>query len=548
MIEQSSIESLKNQLDVIDVVGNYLELKKAGSNFKAVCPFHDEKTPSFVISPAKQIYHCFGCGASGDSIKFVMEYEKLSYPEAIEKLAREYNFTLSYSKNSNAVSNNSKRILENIQHWFFKNLSKNHIDYLKQRGVSDLSIEKFGIGYAPGNNEFMNFLTQNHIPLPSADEVGIVAKNEKGGYYGRFIERVMFPIYSANDLLIGFGGRTVTNHPAKYINSPQTKLFNKSRVLYGYNIAKHNIYDKKSIIVTEGYLDVIMLHQAGFNTAVATLGTALTSEHLPLLKKGDPRVVLAYDGDSAGIEAALKASKMLLASNFEGGVILFPQGKDPADMVAQNQLNELSAMFNETKPFFEFIVDVTLLRFNLNNPKDKENAFSQIQSLLNGLSEIARDSFLPYAANALNVRPTLFRAKNKEEVSKVISKNKKNYQELEIIKTALENKNTLDTILDVCSAEMFTTHFQEMQELCRENYDHPLLLRIELDESIIPLKDETLKTALISILIKYYENYLKNLRIQQMDYSKKVYLMKQIKMQILPKLRRGELVSFEESI
>ena len=548
MIEQSSIESLKNSLDVVDVVGNYVELKKAGANYKARCPFHDEKSPSFVVSPAKQIYHCFGCGASGDSIKFVMEYEKLNYPEAIEKLAREYNFTLHYTKGNGSDQSNNKRILDNLQQWFFKNLSQSHTSYLTDRGISQNSIEKFGIGYAPTNAEFMNYLTQNHIPLPAADEVGVVAKNERGGYYGRFIERITFPIFSANDQIIGFGGRTITNHPAKYINSPQTKLFNKSRVLYGYNFAKTHIYEQKTLIVTEGYIDVIMLHQAGFNTAVATLGTALTSEHLPLLKKADPRVILAYDGDNAGVQAALKAAKMLLASNYEGGVVLFPQGKDPADMIAQNKKNEVAQMLKEAQPFFEFVVDTTLTNYNLKNPKEKEDAFKQIQSQLRGLSEIVKQECIPYAANALGVRPSLFKVQNTQELSSAIHKTKVDVTEQSIIKTVLENKNALYSVIDVCSPQMFTTHYKEMQELCSENYDSSLLIKIDIDDSIVALDADELNAALLQVLKKYYENRLKQLPTQNIDYTTKAKLLRQIKTKILPRLRRGELVSYDEML
>jgi len=546
LIDPSSIENLKNQLDIVDVIGNYIELQKAGANYKAICPFHDEKTPSFVVSPSKQIYHCFGCGASGDTIQFVMEYEKLSYPEAVEKLAREYNFTLNYTKKTQNSILDEQRVLENIQQWFFKNLTTKQIDYLKQRGISDASIEKFGIGYAPTNQEVMNFLKQNFIPLPTAYALGLVAQDESGNFYSRFIERITFPIFSANGMIIGFGGRTVTNHPAKYINSPQTKLFNKSRVLYGYHLAKQNIYTKKQLILTEGYIDVVMLFQAGFDTAVATLGTALTREHLPLLKKGDPRVILAYDGDSAGVEAALKASKMLLLSNFEGGVALFPEGKDPADMIAQNQKEEVAHMLRNPKPFFEFIVDETIAKYDLTNPKQKENAFKEIHTFLNSLSEIAKDAFLPYAASALGVRASLFKNKSQNNAIVALTKTKNDITELSIIKTVLENKHLLDTVLDVCSPLMFTAHSQEMQELCRENFSHPLLMKIDIDDSIVALSYEELKSSLLIILIRYYTSLLQQLPKKDMEFDKKSKMLRKIKTEILPRLRAGELVSFEE--
>mgnify|MGYP000412559246 FL=1 len=224
-----------------------MELRKAGANYKANCPFHGEKTPSFVVSPSKQIYHCFGCGVGGDSIKFVMELEKLSYPEAIEKLASMNNFSLNYTKGSSDYSD-AKRVLEAVGQWYVKNLNHNEtaIKYLLDRGVSQNSIETFEIGYVPSGAEVMQFLQSALLPLPKAAEAGIIAQSENGrGYYARLVERITFPIYSTSASLVGFGGRTITNHPAKYINSPQTKLFNNSRLLYGYHLAKESIYKNK---------------------------------------------------------------------------------------------------------------------------------------------------------------------------------------------------------------------------------------------------------------------------------------------------------------
>ena len=278
MIDSASIETLKQSIDIVDIVGNYIELKKAGANWKANCPFHGEKTPSFVVSPSKQIYHCFGCGAGGDAIKFVMEMEKLSYPEAIEKLASNYNIPLRYTGGEGNDFSQSKRVLEILQQWYRSNFDHTHeaIEYVKARGIEQRMIEYFGIGYVPDGSAVMNFLSSRHIPLPQAVEAGVTAQGERGEFYARLSQRITFPIHSPSGAIVGFGGRTLGNHPAKYINSPQTKLFNKSRLLYGYHLAKKNIYEKKELIVCEGYLDVILLHQAGINTAVATLGTALT--------------------------------------------------------------------------------------------------------------------------------------------------------------------------------------------------------------------------------------------------------------------------------
>ncbi len=222
----------------------------------------------------------------------------------------------------------------------------------------------------PSGPEVMQFLQRALLPLPKAAEAGIIAQSENGsGYYARLVERITFPIYSTSASLVGFGGRTITNHPAKYINSPQTKLFNKSRLLYGYHLAKESIYKNKKIIICEGYLDVVMFHQAGFKEAVAGMGTALTQEHLPLLRKGDPKVILAYDGDKAGVGAALKAAQMLSVAGFDGGVVLFPDGQDPADLIAKGKSETVAKLLREAKPLIPFVLEMIVSMYNLNDPQ-----------------------------------------------------------------------------------------------------------------------------------------------------------------------------------
>jgi len=419
MIDNASIESLKNSIDIVDVVGNFIELRKAGANYKANCPFHGEKTPSFVVSPSKQIYHCFGCGVGGDSIKFVMELEKLSYPEAIEKLASMYNFSLAYTKGSSDYSD-AKRVLESIQTWYVNNLENNPTakQYLLDRGIAQSSIQRFGIGYVPDGASVMHFLNSALLLLPKAVEAGIIAQGEGGGYYARLVERITFPIFSTSGAAVGFGGRTITNHPAKYINSPQTKLFNKSRLLYGYDLAKESIYKNKKLIVCEGYLDVVMFHQAGFTEAVASMGTALTPEHLPLLRKGDPKIILAYDGDKAGVAAALKAAQMLSVANFDGGVVLFPDGQDPADLIANGQSEEVAKLLREAKPLIPFVLEKIIYAYDLNDPRAKEAAFGAAKQFLEGLSQIIKDSYIPMAATLLGISPALFWRTNTAQQSK----------------------------------------------------------------------------------------------------------------------------------
>ncbi|MDD2399508.1 MAG: DNA primase [Sulfurovum sp.] len=551
MIDNTSIESLKSSIDIVDVIGHYIELKKAGANYKACCPFHGEKTPSFVVSPAKQIYHCFGCGAGGDSIKFVMEIEKLTYPEAIEKVASMYNFSLVYTQGRSDYGD-VKHILEAMEKWYIKNLDKNPVatQYLLDRGVSHASIEAFGIGFVPTGAEVMQFLQSSLLSLPKAEEAGVVAKGENGRLYARLTERITFPIYSPSGGLVGFGGRTITNHPAKYINSPQTKLFNKSRLLYGYDRAKDTIYKHKKMIICEGYLDVVMFHQAGFRQAVATLGTALTTEHLPLLRKGDPKIILAYDGDNAGVAAALKAAQMLSIAGFDGGVVLFPNGQDPADLISKGEVQTVAGLIREAKPLIPFVLEKLIQRYDLYNPRAKEAAFGEAKQYLEGLSQIVREAYIPVAATLLGVAPALFaNQKNMAKTKERLSQKRDDVAQLSILKTLLENPNLIDDVLNVIDVSMFGKYTELFKALIRDEKEHPGLMGLSVDESLQVISEPELKSMLCNVLIKHYDARLKRIVADTaIPFAKKSFLIRKIKTDIIPRLKRGELVAYESDI
>ena len=548
MITQDSIEALKARLDVVDVVGNYVELKKAGANFKAPCPFHEENTASFVVSPAKQIYHCFGCGAGGDSVKFVMEYEKLNYPEALEKLASMYNFSLTYTDNKQ--NKPRSQLMEKINEWYQHLLFKNPtaLAYIKERGIYESSIEKFAIGYAPDSASTLSFIKSQMFNISEALEMGVVGSGGNG-LYARFIERITFPIHSANGSIVGFGGRTITGHQAKYVNSPETPYFNKSRLLYAYHLARQDIYKRKEIIITEGYLDVIMLHQAGFTNAVATLGTALTSEHLPLLRKGEPRVVMAYDGDKAGRAAALKASRLLSAAGFSGGVVIFGEGLDPADMVKNGAVEELSTMFRENKTFIEFVLDEILSLYNLRDPKAKESCMQEGIAYLKTLSPLLQEEYRTYLASrlgGLGVSPSLVKLNNSQPQIKpqTAQQNRhKDVWELTLIKTALEYPAFIDQILDVLDPSLLQFHSHEFSLVLQGRGDAPELMAIMVDESIRALESaEDLKAELITFLMRHYERELKKINMQSnISFEEKAFYIRKFRGKIA-QLKRGELV------
>ncbi|TDA68432.1 DNA primase [Sulfuricurvum sp. IAE1] len=544
MIAQDSIDALKARLDIVDVVGSYVELKRAGSSFKAPCPFHEEKSPSFVVNPARGSYHCFGCGVHGDAIKFVMEYDKLSYPEAIEKLAASINFTLHY-EGGNSQKKRSN-LLETLNEWYQKLLEQNRTaqEYLHERGIYASSLERFGIGYAPASFDTIRFLEQRKLSTAEAIELGALGRGEDGRLFARFIERITFPIYAPGGALVGFGGRTITGHQAKYVNSPQTNLFNKSRLLYAYHLARDTVFRRREIIVTEGYLDVVMLHQAGFTQAVATLGTALTAEHLPLLRKGEPKVLLAYDGDKAGRAAALKASKLLSAGGFDGGVVLFEGGLDPADMVKNGEIEALGGLLRHPIPFIEFVVTETISTYDLRDPKAKEGALHESVAFLKTLSPLLQEEYRPFVASRLGVSPSLIRiGQGKNAAVQPINFSHHDVWELSLIKTVLERPHIIDALLDFVEPGLLQYHADEFEAALRGNGEDPRLSALLMDERIRVFEgDEGLKQELITFLITHYNRELKKVTTQNtVSFDQKSYLIRQYRDKI-ERLKRGELV------
>ena len=553
MISKTSIENLKNQIDIVDIVSSYIELKKSGTSFKACCPFHGEETPSFIVSPAKQIYHCFGCSNGGDAIKFVMEYEKLSYPEAIEKIAALTNFNLEYDNNDSQVLNTS--ILDAVNKYYQNNLlsTLNAIQYLSSRGITKESIDKFQIGYASSSNDTINYLKNNFFDLSMAKELGIIDSGSNG-LYARFIERITFPIFLQSGKLVGFGGRTISGHNAKYVNSPATKLFNKSALLFGYNLARESIYQSKEIIITEGYLDVIMLHQAGFTNSVATLGTALTSQHVPLLKKSDAKVILGYDGDKAGMEAAYKASILLAQNDFVGGVVIFQNGQDPADYVKEGKVEELKSLFLHPKYFVEFVLyyivkdNLGNYRFNINRPEEKQKILIKIEEFLSTLKPVMAEEFKEYAAQLINLHPKYIKIKklNNQKNSYKTKDNPQNkiidISEILILQGIINYPDKKDIILAALDSSMFQCHKEEFEYIQMGNMQRltSIIARTELKH----LSLEEYKDQLAYFLRVFYQ---KQLELIMNDAGKTFIEKAKVKkefIEIEKRLKNGSLIRF----
>ncbi len=558
MILKSSVDRLLQVADIVEVVSSYVDLRKSGSNYMACCPFHEERSASFSVNQVKGFYHCFGCGASGDSIQFVMEFEKLSFVEALEKLARRFNVALEHDKGVYYDHKEDYHLLEMVSSLYQEELfnAPFFLDYLQKRGLNLESIKAFKLGLC--TNRIYHGIENKNLNKDKLLELGVLGKNDNDQKtYLRFLDRIMFPIYNPSAQVVGFGGRTLKEKAAKYINSPQNKLFDKSSLLYGYHLAKESIYKQKQVIVTEGYLDVILLHQAGFKNAIATLGTALTPSHLPLLKKGEPEILLSYDGDKAGRNAAYKASLMLAKEQRKGGVILFENNLDPADMIANNQIETLKNWLSRPIAFIEFVLRHIASSYALDDPLEKDKALKEMLGFLKNFSLLLQSEYKPLIAALLQVPSHVLGIKERSSFQPFYAKMEKfnhsqkfahvsntlslEFLEKLVIRYLLEDRSLLDLAVGYIHSGVFLHKKQEFDALCQEKLDDPKLVALLLDANL-PLKQGGFEKELRLLILRYFERQLKEIPKSALSFSEKMIALKKARQAII-KLRQGELVA-----
>jgi len=376
-IPQDFIDQLLARVDIVDVIGARVPLKKAGREFTACCPFHTEKTPSFTVSPAKQFYHCFGCGQHGTAIGFLMAYDRMSFPEAVEELARQVGLEVPREERNVPRGPDLQPlydILEQAARFYQEQLrrhpaARQAVEYLKRRGLSRETATTFGLGYAPpGWDNLLATLGTDEAAIRRLDQAGLLLEADGGRRYDRFRDRVMFPIRDGRGRVVGFGGRVLGDAKPKYLNSPETPVFHKGRELYGLHEAKRAPGAIERLIVVEGYLDVIALAQNGVRNAVATLGTATTGEHLDRLFKTTPEVVFCFDGDRAGREAAWKALNTALPHLREGREARFlflPEGEDPDTLIRKEGAQAFAGRVRQAQPLSEVLYARLSVRLDL---------------------------------------------------------------------------------------------------------------------------------------------------------------------------------------
>ena len=398
------IEEVRSKNDIVDVVSQYVRLTKKGNSYFGLCPFHNEKTPSFSVTPGKQMYYCFGCGAGGNVFNFIMEYENYTFGEALKHLADRAGVELpkiEYSREVRQKAQEKAELLEinkQAAQYFYYQLrtekGQTGLDYLKNRGLSEETMRKFGLGYSDrAGGGLYRYLKAKGYPDDRLRESGLFNVDERHGMYDKFWNRVIFPIMDVNNRVIGFGGRVMGDAKPKYLNSPQTKIFDKRRTLYGLNIARTT--RKKYLILCEGYMDVISMHQAGFTNAVASLGTALTSGHASLLKRYTQEVLLLYDSDEAGIRAALRGIPILREAGVNSRVVSLKPYKDPDEFIRNMGPEAFEQRLEEARDSFLFRVEVAENEFSMNDPQGQNQFFERCaQMLLELKDELERNLYI----------------------------------------------------------------------------------------------------------------------------------------------------------
>jgi DNA primase len=429
------IEKVIEANDIIDVISEYVELKKAGKEFKGLCPFHREKTPSFMVSQEKQVYHCFGCNASGNVVTFIMDIENLTFKEAIEFLADRVGITLEETVLTEREYQRKKLIDEIYKvnklatMYFYNKLfseeGRQALTYIRKRGLTEATIKKFGIGYSPPHgNGLLNFLKEKGYTESFLVKAGLLSqKNNR--YYDKFRNRVMFPIIDVKGNVIGFGGRSIDDSLPKYLNTPETEVFKKSKTLFAINFAKKTQQDK--FIIVEGYMDAISLHQAGIDCAVASLGTALTEDQARLIKRYKGNVVIAYDADEAGISAALRGLDILDELNLNIKVLTIPYGKDPDEFIKKEGVEAFNQLIENADSLIEFKAKVFRKNLDLDNPQDRIIYVKKIAKDIAKLSdEVKREVYISSAAKVAQIPENAVRTEVARFVNREIEKNQKN--------------------------------------------------------------------------------------------------------------------------
>ena len=487
-IPKDFIDRLIDDSDIVAVLSNYLSLTKKGSNYTCCCPFHEEKTPSFSVSPQKSIYHCFGCGKGGNVLSFIMDYEGLNFVEAVEKLAEINNVTV--PRQANSAQNDFTKIYEineQVANFYFDALKDNEnkhiVEYLKERGISGATAKNFKIGFADFNQHKLLADLKKKFSDKEILESGNFMKNEKG-FYPFQRNRVTFPIQNSSGKFIGFGGRVIDDSQPKYLNSKDSKFFNKTRELYGFNNAKK---DKKtdSFIVTEGYMDVVMLSEHGVNNAVASLGTAFSQNHINSMFKMRKKIIYCFDSDEAGLKAAWRALQISLKNVFDDRTVRFlflPENYDPDSFIKEHGQEEFAKKLERSMVLESFTYQYLKRGMKLDSPEDVRKIIFEFKKLIPMIrSETLKETLLQKISTELNINKDILLKEDAPDVKPIFKTQKK------IEKKNYENELLLLIFILENFANSFQTEANEFYNFVQGSKNQEI---IEIKDMILGIKEQ----------------------------------------------------------
>ncbi len=514
-IPEEIIEEVRNRTDLVEVISDYVLLKKSGENYTALCPFHVEKSPSFVVNPRKGIFHCFGCGVGGNIYSFLMKVEKMEFVDAVKQLAKRCGVTIPELQHSKQIQEKDALYkINELASDFYEQLlwsqeGKRALYYLKERKLNTEIIKKFKLGYAPDAwDKLLNTLVG--YSKDKIQQVGLILSREGGGYYDRFRNRVIFPIINPFNRTIGFGARVLDDSLPKYINSPESPIYYKGKILYGLNFAKDAIRKLNTVIIVEGYMDVILLAQAGFENVVATSGTAFTQDQVKLLKRYGEEVFILFDPDSAGIAATLRSLDLLMEQEMKVKVVSLPEKLDPAEFVAQFGPQEFSKYLQSADDLLDYRFNQCITTADINTTSGRIKALENIIPTISKISNpIQRQDFIKRVSDALKVNEEIILSEIKKgqkkpaiSTSQYVTKQEEGVSLAEkgVIKFMLEN----ETIALHLSQELKLENFSDPQclEIFKVIIDSLIQKKPITSERIIDLIDDKGKNLITSLLLQ----------------------------------------------
>lgn len=493
-IPQEKLDEIRNSLDIVEVVEEYVKLERSGKNYRGLCPFHSEKEPSFTVSPHKQIYHCFGCNEGGNMFNFLMKFLNINFPQSVEILADKAGVELPKKSVSKEDKKENKiyRINKLAAKYYYRQLKSSHKarKYLHSRGFQRNILEKFGIGYAPeGWSNVIDFMDKKGYSGEVLEEAGLVIPREKRGWYDRFRNRVIFPIFDISSRVIGFGARAMNNSTPKYINSPETKVYSKRKHLYGLNFAKNEIRKKDEVVVVEGYTDVLSLYQNGIKNVVSNLGTALTKQHIRGVRRFTDNVIVIYDSDEAGKLASLRNLDLLIEEGARVKLTCLPSGKDPDDYVGEFGKKKMLKIIAGSKDLIDYKLDILNYKSNSKNIHKKKEIIEDILSTIGKVNDsVVRSGYLNRLSDisATGIEERILREKlnevmnsfnkyrDKDKIKLNIDKDKKisNTEKL-LLRGMLESEKAINLV---------------KEKLTHDDLDHPMTKKIV--KKVFSLKED----------------------------------------------------------